>query len=111
MSGTLFAVEVENTTDVKIGRAGKIFLPKATRVAKVSIYGLAEIRACKGLAIRQSEGAPENEAHVENPEDSDNSAGDETNLNDSDNFSCEQCDYVGKSIRALKSHIKVKHRG
>jgi hypothetical protein len=51
MTGELFTVKVENTTDNKIGRGGKIFLPKSTRTASVSAYGLAEIRACRGLVI------------------------------------------------------------
>lgn len=51
MTGELFTIEVENITDNKIGRGGKIFLPKSTRTASVSAYGLAEIRACRGLVI------------------------------------------------------------
>ena len=59
MSGELVAIEVENTTDQKISRAGRIFLPKATRVVEVTPNGVIEIRACKGLIVTPSDGSEE----------------------------------------------------
>lgn len=108
MSGELITVEVENTTDAKIGRAGKIFLPKTTRTAKISIYGLAEIRACKGLIIHQPEGTTEDTTHTENPdEENDEHLKASSDFSD---FSCEQCGFVGKSAQALRVHrVKAKH--
>ncbi len=110
MSGELITIEVENTTDVKIGRAGKIFLPKSVRVTRVSPYGVAEIRACKGLIVQQY--GIGDDAGVE---DAGNTTPDQKtqNVDDDDvagtNFVCIQCDFVGKSAKALAAHIRVKH--
>lgn len=66
MSGVLVAIEVENTTDTKIVRAGRVFLPSSVRTVEVTNNGVVEIRACKGLVVRPSEGV---ETPEETPED------------------------------------------
>lgn len=88
MSGNLIKVTVKNTTDRRIGRAGKVFQPNSIITTLITEYGYAEMKACRGLQVKVvKEKEPQLRLHT-----------------------CELCGFVAKTEAGLKSHQR-SHEG
>lgn len=98
-------IRVTNVSGEVVVRGGRTFPPYQSVTTMISKSGMCEVTACIHLRaeeVLEQTGVVPKVAFVLEPEP-------EPQAVEADPLACPHCDYVGKSERGLKAHIRQMH--